>query len=393
MWILIGVVLVVNVLLVLNGLLLLSRARPFAAGRVEGARGAARAGVQGGGISVIIPARNEAHNLPGLLATLQRQDAPALEVMVVDDQSTDETAAVARSFGAAVIEVHEKGAGWLGKSWACWLGAKAARGRTLLFLDADTRLAEDALARLMQAREESAPGMMMVQPYHRTVRAHEQLAALFNVIVVAATGRFSAWSGGRPGQSGFGPLVMIDRDTYFRVGGHEAVRTEVLEDIALADVARAQGVPVRLDLGKTLCSFRMYPNGLGDLVEGFSKGMAAGASATPVAVLLVFSLWLSGGFITLGAAALAMWQPAWLLAALVGWVANSLVLRHNLARVGHFRAWTWVFFPVPLLAFVVLFARSAWLKRVRSEVRWKGRAIRLAKEGSPGSSLVVEEVS
>src|SRR5688500_1526710 len=106
--------------------------------------------------SVVVPARNEADRLPGLLRSLHPWPAD-VEVIVVDDGSTDATAAVARQHGATVVAAPPAPPGWLGKPWACWVGAEAARGARLVFLDADTELGPDALARLAAVHEASVP--------------------------------------------------------------------------------------------------------------------------------------------------------------------------------------------------------------------------------------------
>jgi cellulose synthase/poly-beta-1,6-N-acetylglucosamine synthase-like glycosyltransferase len=88
-------------------------------------------------LSVIIPARNEADNLERLLRSLEQQSLRPDEVVVIDDHSVDQTASLAQSLGATVIRAPDLPAGWLGKSWACWLGAQKAKGEVLIFLDAD----------------------------------------------------------------------------------------------------------------------------------------------------------------------------------------------------------------------------------------------------------------
>lgn len=97
-------------------------------------------------ISVIVPARNEERNLPALLYSLAAQPQPAAEVIVVDDQSRDQTAAIAAAAGAKVVASPGPPAGWTGKNHACHLGAEAAAQPWLLFLDADTCLVPGALA-------------------------------------------------------------------------------------------------------------------------------------------------------------------------------------------------------------------------------------------------------
>ena len=105
-------------------------------------------------ISVIIPARNEEHSLPALLASLKKQTLKPDEIIVVDDNSEDATAEVAEKGGAKVIRAKPLPEGWHGKPWACWTGAKEAQGEILVFLDADTSVQPDGLLKVMGAYTE-----------------------------------------------------------------------------------------------------------------------------------------------------------------------------------------------------------------------------------------------
>ena len=138
-------------------------------------------------LSVIIPARDEAASLPHLLASLVPQLAPGDELIVVDDRSTDATAALAREAGALVIEAPELPDGWTGKSWACHHGAVTATGEVLVFFDADVRLAPGALSAAVDLHRRQG-GLVSVQPYHETERAYERLSALFNVVAFMGVG-------------------------------------------------------------------------------------------------------------------------------------------------------------------------------------------------------------
>ena len=130
--------------------------------------------------SIIIPARDEAQSLPGLLASLLHA-GDGIEIIVVDDGSTDGTAEVASVGGARVIVASALPVGWTGKAWACATGARAATSRTLVFLDADTTFEAGGFARVM-AESRARRGLVSVQPYHSVERPYEHLSAFFNVI-------------------------------------------------------------------------------------------------------------------------------------------------------------------------------------------------------------------
>lgn len=338
--------------------------------------GASRTAAQSSPVSVIVPARNEAANLPPLLESLRTQAPPPLEIIVVDDQSADSTGHAARAMGATVVESAPLPEGWLGKPWACWQGARQARGELLVFLDADTRLEPGGLARLAETWSEPG-GLLSVQPYHRMEQPYEQLAAFFNVVAMAGLGVFSPWAGRFPSQGAFGPCNVCRRDDYFAVGGHEAARGAVVESLPLGRAFLEAGRPVRCMGGRGTVSFRMYPDGWPALVEGFGKGFALGADATPKAGLLLIVAWICAGFEVLrhGLAALMagdamgslLWSGAYLLfAGQLYWM---------LARIGSFSRLVAVLYPIPLVFFLGVFLKSLVDTFGLKRVSWKGRSL------------------
>lgn len=320
--------------------------------------------------SVVIPARNEATTLPRLLRSLADQRLAPLEVLVVDDDSADGTAEVARAGGARVITVDGPPAGWTGKTWACHRGITEAVGDRIVLLDADTWLGPDALARLVHAHAVLVPdGLLSVAPRHVTERAHEQLSAACNVVTVMGSGA------GRPGADersmlAFGPCLVVGRAALTAVGGFAAVRHDPVEDIALAQAFHRADRPVRTLAGGRDVQYRMYPDGLRSLVEGWTKNLSSGARRAPLVARAGTVIWVSG---TLGAAMAPLTSPPASAAAL--YVAGALSFGSVLRRIGSFRWWSVAAYPVPLLAFVGLFVHSAVVRTGRGRVTWRGRQI------------------
>ena len=326
-------------------------------------------------VSVIIPARNEAKILPLLLGDLARQSVSPFEILVADDASEDDTADIARSFGATVLSLPEKPADWVGKSWACQMGAKAACCDVFLFLDADVRLAPDALRRILAAFETG--GTVSVQPYHATQRAYEQFSLFFNMIQIGAIGAALP----KPKQFGlFGPIVAISRANYFAAGGHESVKASVLEDMALAGQLQRSGVPFQLFVGESDVSFRMYPAGFRSLLQGFSKNLATGAAKTPLWLILLVALFfasLASVPLHLALALLRGETIALLYATLYPvWVLALFLLGH---RIGRFSPVTVLLYPLPLAFYLLIFLYSGVLRLFRCKVKWKGRAVPLER--------------
>ncbi len=332
-------------------------------------------------VTVVIPARDEASVLSGLLRDLLDQTVDVL-VIVVDDHSTDGTAAVAREVigdrSGQVVTAPPLPPGWVGKNWACHHGVRlaveagAVDDDVVVFLDADVRLAPAAVAEVVALVR---PGRVVsVQPFHTTRRVYEQLSLFPGLVALGAIG---AGRRGHPPSGVCGPLLAMTLADHRRVGGHASVRDQVVEDLALGARFVAVGIDTRVLLGEGEVSYRMYPAGPGQLAEGWTKNLASGAGAVPWWRTASTAVWISA----LGDAAIDVarlpfgamggrWQePVLVYCAFVGQVA--LLGR----RIGTFGIVTALLYPVALSAFVGLFARSVWRRTVRRSVVWRGRSV------------------
>ncbi len=330
-------------------------------------------------VSVVIPARNEAQSLPALLRSLRAQTFAPIQIIVVDDHSTDATAHIAAAGGATVVHSAEVPQGWLGKPWACAQGAALARGNVLVFLDADTIASPDLLRHLvlMVLR---VRGLVSLAPYHEVRRAYELASALFNLVAVIGVGASSLRSNA-PVTGAFGPCLAIRAADYAAIGGHGAVRGALLDDVALARGCVAHALPVHNVAGGADVRYRMYPNGVAQLVEGWSKNFAAGAGTTPLPRLVGIVAWLSGlfeaGLVTSVSVAglLAGGDgPPWQHALFYG--LSSLQLWLLLRRIGN-QGVVAIVHPLASVAFVSICAYSMAL-HLRGTVTWKGRTISVA---------------
>jgi 4,4'-diaponeurosporenoate glycosyltransferase len=323
-------------------------------------------------LSIIIPARNEAHNLPNLLRSLASQSVTADEIIVVDDASTDGTGEIARQIGVRVIQSLPLPDGWRGKTWACHQGAQAASGDWLLFLDADTWFEPDGLRRVLLEFQGAGGGALSVAPYHQVPRVHEQFSAFFNLVMLAGTGAFSLAGDHLQPRGLLGQFLLIERAAYEKVGGHEAVKGRILENFWLAEKLRALGVSLRCRSGDGVFAFRMYPHGWREMIEGWTKGFASGAGQTPLPILLLVILWMIGLMLPLVGLAFTSEPLQWLAVYLLGVMQVGWML----GRVGSFSWLTALFYPAPLIFYFVVFTRSLRRARGKQAVTWKGREIR-----------------
>jgi 4,4'-diaponeurosporenoate glycosyltransferase len=322
-------------------------------------------------LSIVIPARNEEGNLPRLLQSMTASAVRPAEILVVDDGSTDKTALIAQSFGATVIKSVTLPAGWTGKAWACHQGAQRAIGDHLLFLDADTFFVDGGLDRLVArwVAERDSGLVLSLLPYHAMSANYEQLSLFFNVLMAAGAGGFGLVSEPRL----FGQSLLISKEAYFAAGGHAAVRGLVLENLNLAPLVRASGARILCLGGRGTLHMRMFPEGLGQMSDSWTKAFILGAAVSDGLVVLSAVVWIS-----------ALWSTATLLMVphdygRLGLAIVYLLLSFQLVwlarQLGSYRFLTCFLYPLPLAYYCAVFGRSAARRALHRKTVWRGREV------------------
>jgi glycosyltransferase involved in cell wall biosynthesis len=338
-------------------------------------------------LTVIVPARNEEESLRDCLRSLVAQSESVFELgrdwelIVVDDHSTDRTAEIARSFpGVTVHEAAELEKGWTGKNNAIWTAARKARGRWLLFTDADTIHEQGDLHRAMHEATRHKVGVLSYSP-RQLVNGLAQrilMPLVFSELALA----YPPAKVSDPNQrvaAANGQFLLVEREAYRRLGGHASVRDRVLEDVELAFLAKRRKVGLRFRYAPEALSTRMYRT-TGAMIEGWTKNLALlfnNAMATAVwkvldILLLVGLPWLA---IHLWNARFSAHSLEWLGA---GWVLLLLWVRtlfRFYARVAksNFPFVDCAISPLGLPLFAALLYRSWFRHNVVKEVSWKGR--------------------
>lgn len=322
-------------------------------------------------ISIVIPARDEESNLPRLLQSIAKSAVRPTEILVVDDASTDNTAAIAQSLGATVISSVPLPQGWTGKTWACHQGAQRAIGDDLLFLDADTFFVEGGLDRLVARwlRERDPRLVLSLLPYHAMSATYEQLSLFFNVLMAAGAGGFGLVSGPRL----FGQSLIIRKETYFAVGGHAAVQSSVLENLNLALLIRASGAEILCLGGRGTVHMRMFPESLGQMSDSWTKAFIDGAVTSDGLVLASAVVWISA----LWSAALLLIVPGdyGRLGPAVVYLLLSLQIVWLARQLGSYRLLTCLLYPLPLAYYCAVFGRSAMRRVLQRKSVWRGREV------------------
>ena len=346
----------------------------------------ARAPLAGGRlVSIIVPARNEEDNLPILLDSLLRTHYKPVEILVVDDRSTDGTAAVVRPYAARdprvrLIEGTELPAGWFGKPWACLQGYRAAQGGLLLFTDADTRHAPELLGRAVGALE--SQGRDLVTVIGRMICGSFWERVIMPIIGALLAIRFHPTAVNRARTAreviANGQFILVTRASYEAVGTHEAVKREVAEDLAMAQLYFRAGRSQLFTFGLELLGTRMYTS-LAGLVEGWSKNVYVGGKRSfpdePIrrALLpLMFSFgavfWLLPPAVLI--AALAGVAPGWLEPA--AWATGLSALFWFLFNAGFgINPLYGLTYPLGVAMTAWIFARST--RRGERRIEWRGR--------------------
>ena len=323
-------------------------------------------------VSVIVPARNEEACLGACLASLVAQQGVAFEIIVVDDGSTDRTAAIARSFaGVKLIEAAPLPDGWSGKSNAVYTGSLQARGEWLLFTDADTVHLPGSLARALEEAKSSGVEMLSYSPAQElhgfVARAvmpviFAELAATYKPREVSDANSSAAAANGQ--------YLLITRAAYDAVGGHAAIAVCLLEDVELARAVKRSGRKIRFRFGGDAVRTRMYRS-VPQLIEGWTKNLAllfkapAGLAARRLLEFLIIA----------GGASFAMLRRDDARLAVSSAIAAALVYFNFLLRVRKAHAGAastgLAVFGLPIFAYLLL--RSELYYKWHRSVMWKGR--------------------
>lgn len=246
-------------------------------------------------VSVMVPARDEEANIETCLKSLQAQDYPNFEILVLDDHSSDNTAAIVQRLAAAdsrirLLRSEPLPEGWAGKPFACYQLARQARGSWFLFVDADTVHAPHMLRGVLSIAIESKTGLLSGFPRQLAGSLPQKIA--IPVLYFVIMGWLPMWwlhRSRKPRPSlAIGQFLLFPREDYWRMGGHQAVKSRIIEDVWLGiEINRSGGRHIAVDLSPVV-SCNMYRD-VGTMWDGFIRWMysVAALSRLGLAMLLV----------------------------------------------------------------------------------------------------------
>lgn len=248
-------------------------------------------------LSLLIPARDEANNIRRAVESALKSQQVKLEVVVLDDHSTDATADIVRDMALHDSRVRLAASprlpdGWCGKQYACWQLAQMATYDLMVFMDADVELAPETLAMLAAELSEGRSGLISLFPRQVTVGWTEQLVIpLMHVVLLGFLPMWQMRCSKKPSlAAGCGQLFAARRDDYFNAGGHQAIKSSRHDGITLPRAFRRQGIWTDVFDGTQLTSCRMYssaPQLLAGLAKNATEGLASPQLIVPASAILL----------------------------------------------------------------------------------------------------------
>ncbi len=335
-------------------------------------------------ISVLVPARNEEANLARCLDSLLAQSYPHLEILVMDDDSTDGSWALLQGYAERhpgrirVLRNHDLPSGWVGKCWVCSRLAEQATGRWLAFVDADTWHHPDSIGHALQEARRRRSALVSYVPDLVLGTLAEKIGVpvitfAFYLLLPIGVVR---WLKSYRVAMAVGTFILVRRDAYERLGGHARLRHDIVEDVAMARAVKSLGERVDLLDGTGLLYTRFYHNAR-EVWNGFSKAAfgAFGFSFLPYVLTLVLAyvLFLNPFLMLALHPSLSFYNPFF------NQVLAILALRLLLALRVRQSAVSALLHPVMIVFGLLFCLNSLWRMAWGMPIEWKQRQYRVSK--------------
>ena len=334
-------------------------------------------------VSILIPTRDEEENIEACLKSLQNQDYHNFEILVLDDSRSDDTFNIVQRIAAAderisLFQSEPLPEGWVGKPFGCYQLAQKAKGSWLLFVDADTIHEPHMLRSVLAIALKSKPGMLSGFPRQLTNSWPQKIA--IPVIYFVIMSWFPLWwlqRSKKPKPSlAVGQFLLFPKEVYWRFGGHEAVKSRILEDVWLGvETIRHGRRHIALDLSPVV-SCNMFRN-LGDMWEGFVRWLYSVAAVSRLALVLL----IAAGYVFFLAPFYWLWKELFVVSAPAGWetflifsqVALIIVMRGLVDTRFRSSLVSTVLHPISFSFLVLISLYGLLLRVIGVGVRWKNR--------------------
>ncbi len=328
-------------------------------------------------LAIIVPARNEQRDIAACLHSLLAQDYPYLQIIGVNDRSTDDTGAIMDSLSGQrlhVLHIGELPSGWLGKTHAMATAAAQVTSEYLLFTDADILFRPDALRRALAYAVATRADHLVVVPTTLIRRWDE--AALISFFHIVGLWGVRSWKVADPKARdavGIGAFNLIRRDAYKQIGGFEALRMEIVEDLGLARRVKRAGLRQRIAFGRGLVNVH-WASGVTGLVNVMTKNIFS-AFRYSIPLLLIGCAWIAL-FCVVPFAAVFCW-PLTTPSALV--IASIFLVYILMSRPTGLSPWNALLTPFAASLFIYALLRSMLTTLRQGGVIWRGTFYSLAE--------------
>lgn len=333
-------------------------------------------------VSIMVPARNEAENIKMCVKSLLKQDYANIEILILDDNSTDDTSLIVKRIAekdsrVKLITGKPLKDGWIGKSYACHQLAKHARGRYFLFTDADTLHFKNAVSSTIGCLIKNKLDALSAIPKQIMVGIHERLVVTwvhFGILsllplILIKKSKYPLFC------TANGQCMLFKREVYRKIGGHKSIKTKILEDIHISKQVKRHGYRFMLFDGSKNIYCRMYRNFRG-LIKGFSKFMFAAFDfkVFNIAVVILFiSVIFLFPFIFLPLGILLFNWPYPIVNLIIIQIFIVLTMRIILAIRLNNRILDTFLHPVSMLYIILLCINSVLQTKFGEGAYWKGR--------------------
>ena len=354
-------------------------------------------------VSAIIPAKDEQEKLGDCLQSVLAQDYPNLEILVVNDRSTDRTAEIAQQAADAdprvrLLTIETLPPGWTGKTHALHVATSQVNGEWFWFLDADTRHAPESLSVMMEYARVNKAELASLLPEMRCETFWEKVVQpLAGIVLMRSFPLFRVNNNAHPLAFANGQYILMTRNAYEQCGGHEAVRDRFVEDIYMAKRVKAAGLPIRTAMSTDISSTRMYTN-LPQIDRGWSRILYDALGRKPLPLVgkilepLIFSQ--TGDLALIVAVALLIFGSG---GAFAWWLLGLSLVHQVLKTSVLYRMYKWsspasagyaLWYTLAGVIMVWICSRSIWMC-LTGKVTWRGTAYGPTTPAEPTTSPLV----
>ena len=340
-------------------------------------------------VSVLIPARDEEKNIGRCLRSLVKQDYRNLEILVLDDNSSDDTGGVVNEWAkkdnrVRLITGKPLTRGWKGKSYACHQLSRQAKGKYLVFTDADTLHFPNSVSSALAALYKCKLDVLSIFPRQIMVTIHERMVVIFINLAVLALMPISLIRKVKSSKLCIanGQFILFKRKTYDSIGGHRNIRKDIVEDVAISKEVKKYGFKFMIFDGRKNIHCRMY-DGLGEVTRGFSKFIFAAMNYSIIklaaVIILVLLLFLAPIIFLPFGLYLENW-PLLVNVNLIAQISIIFIIRVVMTFRFKSRIIDIILHPLSMFYIAVLSINSVYQARFGKGIYWKDRVYAIKDE-------------